>query len=204
MNFKKTIFLISIVLILGVLIFLIFFNKQEAKISKIGNNSSSQEIVDYILNITSYQAKIQVEIQSNKNTNKYVIKQEYKENESNMQEILEPSNMSGIKIIKNENALTLENTKLQISSIFENYKYIADNVLDLNSFIDKYKNNSDSKYEEKENQIIMSTINDDNKYTKYRTLYIDANTGNPIKMEIKDNNKNTTIYIIYNEISINI
>lgn len=204
MNFKKIIFLISIVLILGVLIFLIFFNKQEAKISKIGNNSSSQEIVDYILNITSYQAKIQVEIQSNKNTNKYVIKQEYKENESNMQEILEPSNMSGIKIIKNENALTLENTKLQISSIFENYKYIADNVLDLNSFIDKYKNNSDSKYEEKENQIIMSTINDDNKYTKYRTLYIDANTGNPIKMEIKDNNKNTTIYIIYNEISINI
>ena len=42
-----------------------------AKTSKIGNNSTSQEIVDYILNISSYEAEIEVEVKSNKNSNKY-------------------------------------------------------------------------------------------------------------------------------------
>ena len=46
------------------------------KKTKNGNNMNSQEIVDYILNINSYKAQITVEVKSNKNTNKYVIKQQ--------------------------------------------------------------------------------------------------------------------------------
>ena len=43
----------------------------------------------------------------------------------------------------------------------------------------------------------------ENKYQKYETLYINKVTGKPTKMEIKDINQNTIIYIIYNEININ-
>lgn len=204
-NQKKIIFftiLILFLIVIGFIIF-IFLNGNKSKVSNIGNNSSSQEIVDYILNMTSYQAEINVEVKSNKNSNKYIIKQEYNE-QSNIQEIVEPSNMQGIKIIKKDTNLTLENSKLDLVSVLENYNYIADNILDLSFFVDNYKNDSTANYEEKNSQIIMNTVNNKNKYTKYMKLYIDKNTGKPINMEINDNNKNTTIYIIYNEISINI
>ena len=50
----------------------------------------------------------------------------------------------------------------------------------------------------------METISKkENKYTKYKILYILKETGKPTKMEIKDINQNTLINIIYNEININ-
>ena len=54
----------------------------------------------YILNISSYEAEIEVTVESNKNTNKYVVEQTYKKDGSAKQVVLEPSNISGIKIIK--------------------------------------------------------------------------------------------------------
>ena len=201
---KKLLSFISILIILAILIFLIFFNKNEAKNLKIGNNSSNQEIVDYILNISSYEATVEVEVQSNKNNNKYIIKQQYVSPDTSTQEVLEPENIKGVKIIKNQNQLKLENTKLNLSKVFENYEYMTDNCLDLNTFIEEYKTFKESKYEEKDNQIIMSTQSQQNNiYIKDKKLYIDKETRNPTKMEIKDNSKNTTVYILYNEVKLN-
>ena len=56
-----------------------------------------------------------------------------------MQEVIEPSNIAGVKIIKKDGQLKLENTRLNISTIYENYRYISDNCLDLSSFIKEYK-----------------------------------------------------------------
>ena len=86
----------------------------------------------------------------------------------------------------------------------ENYQDITQNTLDLSAFIENYKNNKNSKYTEQNNQIIMETTAlAENKYQKYEKLYISKETGKPEKMEIKDTNQNTIIYIIYNEININ-
>jgi len=170
-----------------------------AKNLKIGNNSSSQEIVDYILNISSYEAKIEVEVQSNKNTNKYIIKQQYIQDDVSIQEVLEPSNISGVRIVKNGNSLKLENTKLNLNTIFENYQYISDNVLDLSCFIQDYKTNQNSNYEENDGIIKMQIISD----KTIKALFIDKNTALPIKMEVKDLNRKTMIYILYNEVNVN-
>ena len=43
---------------------------------------------------------------------------------------------------------------------------------------------------------------EENIYHKYKLLYINRNTLLPEKMEIKDTNQNTIIYIIYNKIKI--
>ena len=43
-----------------------------------------------------------MEVKSNKNTNKYILKQQYISPDVATQEVLEPSNISGIKIIKKE------------------------------------------------------------------------------------------------------
>lgn len=201
---KMTIIIAIIILITITGIFFIKNNNKTAKTTKIGNNSSSQEIVDYILNISSYETQIDVEIKSNKNSNKYKIKQTYISSENSIQEVIEPRNIQGVKITKEGTNLKIENTKLSLTKIIENYSDITQNNLDLISFIESYKNNSNSKFKEVNNQIIMeTTAKTENNYQKYESLYISKETGNPIRMEIKDTNQNIIIYIIYNEIKIN-
>ena len=194
MNSKKIFILLFIIILIAIGLF-IFFNNKGTKNFKIGNNTSSQEIVDYILNINSYEAVIEVDVKSNKNENKYKIKQVYNGNDNNSQEVLEPSNIAGVKLIKEGNNLKLENSNLNLTNILQNYEYISDNALDLSSFIDNYKNNSNSKWDEKDDKIIMKTSN--------RTLYINRENGLPKKMEIQDTGKKTAIYILYNEVNVN-
>ena len=191
---KKIFILFFIIIIIAVVLFFIFRNNGTKNL-KIGNNTSSQEIVDYILNINSYEAVIEVDVKSNKNENKYKIKQVYNGNDNNSQEVLEPSNIAGVKIIKEGNNLKIENSDLNLTNILQSYEYISENVLDLSSFIDNYKNNSNSKWEEKDDKIIMKTSN--------RSLYINRENGLPEKMEIKDNGKKAAIYILYNEVNVN-
>ena len=191
---KICVFLIFLIIAL-VLIFYIFFNNNTAKNLKIGNNTTSQEIIESILNINSYEAEIEVKVESNKNQNIYVIKQNYNGKDNNKQEVLEPSNIAGVKIIKEGKKLTLENTNLKLSSIFENYEYISDNNLDLCTFIEDYKKNSESNYKENNEELIMKTSN--------KELYIDRKTGKPTKMEIVDTNKKIAVYIVYKEVIIN-
>lgn len=182
----------------------IFFYKNRVKKFKIGNNKTSQEIVDYILNIESYNSEVDVEIKSNKNSNKYKLKQNYIKDEKSIQEVVEPQNIQGVKIINEKNNLKIENTNLSLTKIIENYQDIANNQLDLSTFITDYKNNNNSKFTEKENKIIMETTSqNESQYRKYETLYISKENGKPEKMEIKDTNQNVIIYIIYNEININ-
>jgi len=181
------------------MIFFVFFPAKTAKNLKIGNNTSSQEIVDYILNISSYETKIEVEVNSNKNKNKYILKQRYVKEQILEQEVLEPSNIAGTKIVKEKEQLRIENTKLNLSTIFENYQYVADNHLDLSCFIEEYKTDEKATWKEENNQIIMTTI----KNSLKKVLWIDRNTGKPAKMEVKGMNQNMEIYILYNEVNIN-
>ena len=157
MNKKKIFLIILILIILGISIFLMFFNNKEAKNMKIGNNSSSQDVVNYILNINSYEAEINVEINSNKNNNKYKIKQKYENSGIITQEIIEPNNIKGVRITKENDNLRIENTDLNLNIILEKYAYLSDNILDLDSFIENYKNNSESKFSEKNDELIQKS-----------------------------------------------
>lgn len=199
----KLIILIALIILIGVILFLVF-NKNTAKVFKSGNTKNSQEIVDYILNISSYDVNITVEVNSNKNHNKYILKQKYVSPNISTQEVIEPTNIAGIKITNDGTNLKLENSNLNLSTVFENYNYLGDNCLDLISFIENYKQNPESTFIEEENQIIMKTKSgNENRYTKNKTLYIDKESCKPTKLEVKDNNEKTTVYILYNEVEIN-
>ncbi len=200
---KKTFFLFTIIIFLIILISIFYINT--SKKTKIGHTNNSQEIVENILNISSYNATIDVKVVSNKNENKYIIKQEYKSKDSNSQEVIEPSNIAGTKIIKEGNKLTLENSRLDLSSIIEDYQYISSNDLDLSSFIEDYKNDSKANYEENQNEIKMYAVGNtnNNSNSKYKkTLYIDKKTNLPTQLEIEWTNKNNKVYILYNEVEI--
>lgn len=204
MNKKKIILFIGILIIVGIAIYFIFFHKNTAKNLKIGNNTTSQEIVNYILDINSYEVQIEVEVTSNKNKNKYKMKQKYIKPDMITQEIIEPENIKGIKLIKNKNQLKIENSNLNLTKIIENYEFREDNCLDLISFIEEYKKNENANFEEKENEIILQVeCKNANNNSRYRTLTLDKKTGNPTKMEIKDASKKTTVYILYNEVKLN-
>lgn len=197
---KKIFYVLIIILII---ILGRFIYKNVTKKSNIGNNMSSQEIVDSILNINYYKTNITVEFKSNKNKNKYIINQECSENK-NIQEVVEPTNIQGVRIVKENGNLKIENTSLNLSQIFENYKSLEENVLDLSCFVQNYKNYDKSNFEENDTEIIMKTKNTNgNKYTENKMLYIDKQTKKPIKLVIQDNNQNTTIFIQYNEIELN-
>ena len=199
MKNKKIIIILILVIVIILIASFTFFRGKMSKNLKIGNNTTSQEIVNYILSINSYETKVEVEVKSNKNSNKYIIKQKYNGIEDNSQEVIEPNNIAGVKIIKEGKNLRLENSNLNLTSMFENYQYISDNSLDLCSFIEDYKKREKSEWKEKDGKIIMET----NRESKQKILYIDAKSGNPEKMEIKDNNKNMAVYILYKEVSVN-
>lgn len=199
----KRIIPIIIIIIIIILIITIINNKK----IKIGNNiigNSKQEISNNILNINSYKAKIEVTIKSNKNENKYIIKQEYKKLDYSKQEIIEPANIEGLTIINQNNKLKIENSKLNLSKIYDDYNYISNNRLFLDNFIKNFTDENDTKIIEETNEIKMKVkIKENNKYLVYETLTIDKKTKKPTKLEIKDINENTLVYILYNEIELN-
>lgn len=202
---RKKIILFCIVIILCIIT--IFFLQINYKNLNIGNNIStktSSQIVDSILNMKSYTAKINLKIISNKNEHTYVIEQRNKVGENYSQEIIEPSNIRGTIINYDGQNLRLENTRFNLSKIYENYPYLIENEIVLDSFLNDYKNNDDSKFTENMDEIVLST---DSKigsiYNNYKSLIIDKKTGKPLRLEIKDVTQNTLVYILYNEIEIN-
>ena len=201
MNKSKIIKVLVAVFII-IIIAIIFINK--SIFIKNGNNSTNQEIVDNFLNISSYEVTVEVEVKSNKNNNKYVLKQHYISDGPTEQEVIEPANISGLKIIKEDNNLKLENTNLNLSKVLENYNCIGDNVLDLSCFIENYKNDNEAIYEEENDNLILKTKStNEGKYMQYKTLYIDKKQKKPTKMIIEDINKNIEVYILYKEVKIN-
>ena len=192
---KKKYYLILLFIIFIISVGFIFY-KNSIKNLKIGNNKNSQEIVDYILNLSSYEAEVTVNITSNKNSNKYILKQKYQKDKEHIQEVIEPSNIAGVKIENDGTNIKIENSQLDLTTILENYNYLGSNCLDLSSFIEDYKTDEKSQYKESENEIIMKTKN--------KILHINKETHNPTQMEIKDNKQKTTIYILYNEVEINV
>ena len=113
---KKKYWLILLILIIISVCGLIIF-KKSVKNDKVGNNKNSQEIVDYILNLSSYETQITVTVTSNKNSNKYILKQNYQAPNISSQEVIEPSNIAGVKIENDGTNLKIENSSLNINKI---------------------------------------------------------------------------------------
>lgn len=201
---KKTIIIIISIIVIILLIFLIQNVYKKINIGNTIISKSTEDIINNILNMKSYKAKITAKITSNKNENTYVLEQRNTQNGKYKQTVLEPSKIEGINIEYDGTNLKIENSKLNLSKIYECYPYITANELVLNSFIEDYKNNTSSKIEETENEIIMNTnLENTNKYIKYKTLTISKKTGKPLKLEIKDSAQNVLVYILYNDIEIN-
>lgn len=201
----KRIITVAIIIVTIIAIFFIKINYKSLKFGNNISNKSTKEIAQYILDISSYNVTANVTVESNKNTNIYVMQEQYvKDNNICRQEILEPENVKGISFIYNENSVKIENSHLNLNKIYENYDYIGENSITLMSFINDYKNSEETKITENENEVVLNIkLKNGNKYKTYKTLYINKNTGEPSKLEIQDITQKTTIYILYNEIKIN-
>ncbi len=192
------------IIFIFILIFLIIISILYYKKQKSGNNIISKSITDlkeYILNISSYEATISVEVNSNKNTNKYIIKQWYESPNFFKQEVQEPENIKGLIILYDGSDLNIKNSRLNLEKIYKDYNCLTNNTLSLNDFIMDCKN-SEPKCIETEDEITLEVINGE-KYDYYKRLTINKKNGMPTKMEIMDENKKNLVYILYNEITIN-
>lgn len=210
MKNKKIIFISILVLaVVSILIFILL--KTNYKNKNFGNNMSNknlEEIEKYILDISSYTAKMDVTVESNKNTNKYVMEQRYEKGKKSKQKILEPANIEGLEIIYEENKLTINNAKNNLKTMYENYPNLMENCLWLNAFIEDYKkekNEGKASIVEKNGKVIMATKtrNENNRYIYSKELHIDKEAGKIEKLVVQDINKKNLIYILYNEITVN-
>ena len=200
------------VLLIVIIILIVFFIGCILKIStnknyknkKMGNNKSIEEIEDYILNIKTYKANLDVTITNNRNENIYKLSQEVTKNYEK-QKVLEPKEINGLEMTYQNGKLEIKNTNLNLSKIYENYPNMSDNNLFLTSFIEYYKDLTERSIEIIDNNTILMEVKTDvNRYNVQQKLYVDKETLKPTKLEIMDNNNNTKVYILYNEIEINI
>ena len=205
---KKTIAILAVILIF--LIIIIFFLKNNDKNLKIGNtksNKSIEDIEEYILNLSSYEATVAVTVISNKNENKYVLSQKYVAPNISKQIVLEPENIAGLETTYDGNNLTIYNAKFNLSKIYENYESFTNNDLSLEAFIADYRqnkeDNSNKCYEENNEFVLECTSKKGNDYRQNKKLYVKKETGNPCKIVIQDVNEKNVVYILYNEITIN-
>ena len=164
-------------------------------------NQSEEKILDTIFNMTSYQAKLDITIETNKNKTKYVVSQSMK-NGISKQEVLEPENIAGVVTEYDGKNLKIRNNKLNLETTFENYQYMVENRLWLDSFIQEYKENNNTKISSQENEIILETEKKENPYNVHKKLYLDKKTGKPTKMIVQDINQKTLVYILYTEVTI--
>ena len=199
--FKIIAFLI--IIIVSLLIFSFFINSNY-KTKQNGNNKNIQEIEQYILNVTSYKAKIKVTVISNKNTNFYEFEQEVKSGSYSKQLALLPESLAGMEIIYENGIITVKNTQYNLSKVYENYPYVTTNSLFLTSFIEGYRNAEDKEIKEEDGKIQMTYMPKLNKYNNKQILYIDKASLKPKNLKIYDVNNELKVDIIYNEIELNI
>ena len=197
---KLIIILIIAFVIISISIFLIL-NYKKLKGGNAIVNQSEENIINSILNIKAYSAKLDVTIETNKNKNKYVISQKIENGEAT-QEVLEPENIAGVITKYDGKDLKVINNKLNLETTFQNCQYIVENRLWLDSFIKEYKESENKKVNSNKKEIILEVKNSGNVYNTLKKLYIDKQTGKPIKMEVEDINKKMLVYILYTEMTI--
>lgn len=201
---NKKLILIFLITIVIIILFFIIFKVIYYKNTKMGNNISDktlQEVEAYILNISSYDAEVEVTVESNKNTNKYILEQKYSSPNIAIQRVIEPKNIEGLTVKYDGTNLEISNSNLNLNTIYENYTYIADNILWLSDFIENYKTNNGTITEEN-GVIVMEAKCNENRYSVYEKLYIDRNANKITKLVVEDENKKSKIYITYNKIEI--
>ena len=208
---KKLIILLVIIILIVLFIILYFFLKNTNKKLNFGNNLNNKtlaEIEEYILNISSYEAEIEVQVESNKNQTKYLLHQSYVSPNIEKQMVKAPNNIQDLETVYDGSKLTIQNSRLNLTTIYENYPYLTNNFLWLNSFIEDYKNakasGSGTSLYEDNNQVIMEvTLSGKNPYVASKRLVIDKETGTINKLMVQDKNQKKLVYILYNEIKVN-
>lgn len=197
---KKKIFIICMIflcLILCIFGYKFFIAGNNKNIENVG------QVRDYVLNIKNYNAEANVTVYSNKNSNTYSLKQ-YKQDDYQKQEIINGDQDYGL-IIENEGEkITIKNTKLDLASVFENYKEVANNSMGLDSFIEDYtKSDKTEITEDEQYYILFVKIKDSqNRYIENKTLYVNKKNSQIEKIEVRDINNNRTIFIEYTRFEI--
>ena len=195
---KKIVFIFAIICITVFLIFYYIF-----RIS--GNNiirNQNEFVEDILKKLEKYEANIEVTVVSNKNENVYNMQQIVDEEKSKLI-VNSPENVKGLEIELKDGNLKITNAKTNMEKIYENYKVIINNSLFISAFIEDYKNNEVEILETEEEIIIKINLKENNNtYIKSKELYLDKESGVPIKLLIKDNVQKINTSIIYNDIKI--
>ena len=131
---KKNVFIFAIICIIVFSIFYYIFCIS-------GNNiirNQKEFVEDVFKKLKSYESDIEVTIISNKNENKYNIKQ-IVDGENSRLIINSPENVKGLEIENKDGNLRITNNKSNMQKVYENYKSLINNALFIESFIKDFE-----------------------------------------------------------------
>ena len=135
MKKKKLILAILVIFIIAIITIFCFFYYKNQKNGNTTINKSEEDIVNDILNLKSYNAKLNITIETNKNKTAYVVVQKLEDGKS-VQEVIQPENIAGVITEYDGSNLKIRNNKLNLETTYQNYQYLVENRLWLDSFID--------------------------------------------------------------------
>ena len=169
MKGKKLIFSMFVIFIIAVITIFCFFYYKNQKNGNNTINKSEEDIVNDILNLKSYSAKLNITIETNKNKTAYVVVQKLEDGKA-VQEVIQPENIAGVITEYDGSNLKIRNNKLNLETTYQNYQYLVENRLWLDSFIEEYKNTDNRKLLSTENEIILEVQNNKNPYNVIKKL----------------------------------
>ena len=169
-------FSVFFILIIFFLIFIsiVFFTQKNYKSKIYGNNKDVDKIEQIVKPFSS----------------KMIVKQ--------------PDSISNMELIYENGTLEIKNTELNVSKVYHDYPYLSNNMLFLTDYIKTYGESVSKSIEEYEDAIYVKIEKEDNIYNKKQILRINKQNLKPESMEIQNINNQTKIYILYNDIELNI
>lgn len=165
------------------------------------NEEFFHEVQVKLNNIDSYSCRAEIKVIGNISTQKYEMKQMFKLPDKYILEVIEPEESRGFKTIFNGKKICIYHPDIDQSFLLDDYKS-ANEDLFIGFFL-KTLNSSEHAvlgediFNGKEYLTIEVEIPGNNKYRRYKKLWVDKGNFQPKKMVIYDNNKEKNYEVLY-------
>lgn len=159
------------------------------------------------VNITSYYINSNITVNSNKNSDTYIIEEWYKENVGQLFKIKDAVGSTVKYLLKNKHLTVYNEKQKNILEILE-YNNQELNILSFNTFVKIYNENilnkrNDIKVINNKNNTIIYVVYNKNIYISSLELRINRKVGKIIDCTIRDIHGKDKIIITYNKVEIN-
>lgn len=172
----------------------------------IGCENDEVKIQKKLFEMRSYKCTAVIKINSNKNTIRYKVRQEYVHPSKYRMEIIEPQFLAGVETKSDGSETTISNPGIKGDNLYitENIKAISENSVFLTSFINSYLFSEKATMRKNGEKYILKTESGSkNQYIHFQILTLNQK-GIPETLEMNDLEGRQRMLVTYDEFTYNV